>query len=152
MDVGMEGERLPPGVQNGQGSHVRSESRGAKVEQGLTRAAKQNGVDDLGRQQSENVEDGRDGEDDVRVGNVEHFVTPRVEPSFPRLTAAARTVPVATRVPEDVLEAARVTAVAMTAEGGRATVGDGAHHLALGGAQREPGQNITALCTNDGAE
>jgi hypothetical protein len=50
------------------------------------------------------------------------------------------------------LEAARVTAVAMTAKGGRAAVGHGAHHLALGGVDGELLEKLTALGANDGTE
>jgi hypothetical protein len=152
VDVGMEDEGLPPGVKNGEDAHARTKPRGAEVEQGLARAAKQNGIDDLGRVASENIEDGRDGEDDVKVRDVENFVAPCIEPLLAGLASAAGTVTIAARVPEDVLAATEVTAVAMTAKGGRAAVGDGAHHLALGGAHGELLEKLTALCANDGAE
>ena len=42
--------------------------------------------------------------------------------------------------------------IAMTAEGGRAAVGHGAHHLALGGVDGELLEKIAALGANDGAE
>lgn len=73
VDVGMEHEGLTPGVQNGEDAHARAKSRGAEVEQGLTRAAKQNRVDDLGRVPGQDIEDRGDGEDDMEVRNVEHF-------------------------------------------------------------------------------
>jgi hypothetical protein len=86
---------------------------------------------------SEDGEDGRDGEDDVKVRDIENFVAPCIEPLLSGLAAAARTVSIAARVPEDVLDAAEITAVAMTAEGKRAAIGHGAHHLALGDAHEE---------------
>jgi hypothetical protein len=80
VDVRVERESLTPGVQNGEDAHAGPQPRGAEVEQGLARGAKQDRIDDLGRVPSEDVEDGRDGEDDVKVRDVENFVAPRIEP------------------------------------------------------------------------
>lgn len=65
VDVRVERESLTPGVQNGEDAHAGAKPREAEVEQGLPRASKQNRIDDLGRVTSEDIEDGRDGEDDV---------------------------------------------------------------------------------------
>ena len=152
VDVGMEHEGLTPGVQNGEDAHARAEPRCAEVEQSLACASKQDRVDDLGSMQSQDIEDRRDGEDDVKVRDVEHFIASRVEPSFPRLTTAPRTVTIAARVPEDVLEAAGVAAVPMTAKGGRTAVGHGTHHLALGGIDRKPPEEFPAFGASNGTE
>ena len=109
----------------------------AEIEQSLARGAEQDRVETSGACRTRALRMLRDGEDDVEVGNVEDFFAPRLEPLLPRLAATPGTVTVAARVPEDVLVAAGVTTVAMTAQGGRAAVGDGAHHLALGGAHGE---------------
>jgi hypothetical protein len=50
----------------------------------------------LGRVQGQDVEDRGDGEDDVKVRNVEDFAAPGLEPALPRFPAAARTVSIAT--------------------------------------------------------
>ncbi len=152
VDVGMEHEGLTPGVQNGEDAHARAKSRGAEVEQGLTRAAKQNRVDDLGRVPGQDIEDRGDGEDDVKVRNVEDFVASRVEPALPRFPTATRTVSIAAGVPEDVLEAAGVAAVPMTAKGGRTAVGHGTHHLALGGGDGILLDQFAAFGTSNGTE
>ena len=68
----------------------------------------------------------------MEVRNVEELAAAVFEPRLPGACPAAGTMAIAAGVPEDVLEAAGVTAVAMTAEGGRAAVGNGAHGCALG--------------------
>jgi hypothetical protein len=148
----MEHEGLTPRVKNGKNAHTRTKPREAEVEQGLARASKQDRVDDLGRVQSQDIEDGGNGEDDVEIRDVEDFIAARIEPSFPRFSTATGAMSVAARVPEDVLETTGVAAVAMAAEGGRAAVGHGAHHLALGGGDGELLEKLTALCANDGTE
>lgn len=152
MDMGMEHKGLAPGMKNGQHAHASTESRSAEIEQGLPSSAQQNGIDDFGRVPSQDIEDLGNGEDDVEVRNVEDFIASRVEPLLTCLTAAPRTVTIATRVPENVLEATRVTAVAMTAEGGRTAVGHGAHHFALGGTDRKLLEKLPTLGASDGTE
>jgi alkylated DNA repair dioxygenase AlkB len=90
----MEHEGLTPCVKNGQDAHARTKPRGAEVEQGLARASKQDCVDDLGRVQSQDIENRRDREDDVKVRDVEDFITARVEPLLASFSTAAGTVTV----------------------------------------------------------
>jgi hypothetical protein len=88
----------------------------------------------------------------VEIRDVENFIASRIEPLLTGFSTAAGTVTVAARVPEDVLEPTGVTAVAMTAQGGRAAIGHGAHHLALGGVDRELLEQRAALCASDGTK
>ena len=69
-----------------------------------------------------------------------------------RFSTAPGAMTVAAGVPEDVLVATGVATVAMTAEGGRAAVGHGTHHLALGGVDGHLLEQLTTLGANDGTE
>jgi hypothetical protein len=55
----------------------------------LARGSEQDGVDERGRVQSQDIEDRGDGEDHVKVGNVEDLIASRVEPLLAGLAAAS---------------------------------------------------------------
>ena len=71
------------------------------------------------------------GEDDVHIWQLEELPLAGVEPPFPRLRLALRTVPIATRVIGDGLVPAGVTPIEMPTERGGATAHDRAEHGAL---------------------
>jgi hypothetical protein len=73
----------------------------------------------------------RERENDMHIRHVEQLTLTRVQPPFPGLCLALRTVPVATRVIGDGLMCAGVTPIEMASEGGRATPRDRAEHRAL---------------------
>src|ERR1700690_885049 len=117
MDVGMKRERLTPGMEHSEDAEVGAELRSSEIEQGPAGGAEQDRIDHLGSAEGQSIEALGDGEDDVKVGNVEDLLASCLEPVLAGLTPAAGTVAIATGVPEDVLVAAAITVVAMTAQG-----------------------------------
>ena len=116
MDVRVEGERLAPSVEHSEDAEQSAKLRFAYIEDGLSRRPQEDGVKDDGSVKGQRVKTFGDGEDGVEVGSIEDLAPPSVEPALSGLGAAARTMPVAAGVPEDVLEAAVITLIAMTAE------------------------------------
>ena len=80
------------------------------------------------------------------------FVASSLEPLVTSLAAAAGTMAIAAGVPEDVFVAAAITEIAMTAESRSAAIGNGAHHLELGGRSGVAGEKLAALGADDCAE
>jgi hypothetical protein len=145
-------QRLAPGVEHREHAKDRAEPAGSDIRECLASGAEQDCVNDLGRVEGQSVEGVGDGEDDVEVRNVEHFIAPLLEPARACLGAAPGTVPVAARVPEDMLIVAAVTVIAVAAQSLGAAVRDGTQHLALGGRDRATGEKLPALRASDRAE
>lgn len=153
MRMKVECEELAPGVENGKATHARTEFGEADIKDGLTSAAKNNGIEDLGCVKGEGIEEMWDGEHGVEVRHVEQFLAPGFEPVLTGLCAATGAVPVAAGIPGDAFVAALITTIAMTAEGGSLAVGQSAHHRKL--ARRGFGmlsEIVAPLRANDGAE
>ena len=93
MNVRVEREGLSPGVEHGEEAHAGTKPRAAEIEQGLTRTSKQE--DDRGRVQGQHIESVGDGEDDVKVRDVEGFFAAGVEPSLAGLSTAPGAMTVA---------------------------------------------------------
>jgi hypothetical protein len=115
MNVRMKDESLSPCVKNGEEADRCTELGSGDVDKRLASRAQQNRVEQLRRMKDQRVEPVGNGEDDVEVRDVEHFLAPLFEPESSGFTAAARTMTIAAGVPEDVLVLATVTPIAMTA-------------------------------------
>jgi hypothetical protein len=115
MNVGMKDKRLPPGVKNREDADRGFQLRSGDVDKRLAGAAQQNRVEQLRRMKDQGLEPVGDGEDDVEVWNVEHFLAALFEPQSSGFAATAWTMTIAAGVPEDVLVLATVAPVAMAA-------------------------------------
>lgn len=112
----MEDEGLPPRVQHREDAEVRLQFGLCDIDDCLSGGAEENRVEQVRCNESEDVQPLRNGEDGVKVRNVEDLVATNVEPALACLGATGRTMAVAARVPEHVLEAAAVTMIAMIGE------------------------------------
>lgn len=152
MNVRVKGERLPPRVQNGQYAEPRAQPRPGHIDDGLSCGTQENGVEDRRRVEGEDVECRRDGEDGVEIRDVEDLGAACFEPASARFGTAAWAMTVAAGVPEDVLEGAAVTVIAMAAESGRSAIGQGAQHPELMRRERVNRVELGRLRPDDRAE
>ena len=131
MDMGVMGQRLPPGVQHGDEADLGAEAFGGERRERLGGGAHQQAVDrllvlesDLGRRR-------RQGEDDVEVGNRQQLGLASGEPFRSRRPLTLRAMAVSARVVGDAGEPAVVAALDMTAERRRAAGRDRSDHAPL---------------------
>ena len=139
-------------MKDGQHPEARTQLRLCHIDDGLTCHAQENAVEGRRRVHAEDVERRRDGEDGVKVRNVEDLGATCFEPALARLGSAAGAVTIAAGVPEDMLEAAAVTVIAMTAESGRAAIRQSAHHPELMRRERVNGVELGRPGPDDRAE
>ena len=125
------GERLPPGVQDGDEAEPGLQAFGGEPSERLGRRAHQQTVDgrlvlerDLGRRR-------RQGEDDVEIGDRQQLGFARRQPLRPRRALTLRTMPISARIVGDARQPAIVAALDMTAERRRAAGGDRREHAPL---------------------
>ena len=131
MDMRMMGQRLPPGVQDGDEADCGAEAFGGEGHERLGRRAHQETVDrllvlesDLGRRR-------RQGEDDVEVGNRQQLSLTSGEPPRARRPLTLPAMAVSARVVDDAGEPAIVAALDMATERRRAAGCDRADHAPL---------------------
>jgi hypothetical protein len=94
MNVRMKGERLSPGVKDGEHADHRTEPGARDIEQSLTGAVQEDRVEKLWSMENQRMEAIRNGEDDVEVRDVEHLLASLLEPASSRFGSAAGTVTV----------------------------------------------------------
>ncbi len=131
MDMGVVGQRLSPGMQDGDEADPGAQTLGGKRHERLGGGAHQQAVDrllvlesDLGRRR-------RQGEDDVEVGNRQQLGLTSGEPHRARRPLTLPAMAVSARVVSDAGEPAFVAALDMTAERRRAAGRDRSHHAPL---------------------
>ena len=132
------GEGLAPGVQDrGDPDRATQMPRIApEGEQRVGSRAEEEGIEDARIPLGQRIEQMREGEDDVEVGNREQVGSACREPPFLGERLALRAVPIATGVVGDPHGAAAVTRLPMPAKGGGPTGRDGPQGSVLHG--REP--------------
>jgi len=120
MNMRMMRERLPPGVKDGEQTDFGAKTFGGEPDRRLGRGAHQQGIDERLVLEGDLGGGGRQGEDEVEIGNRQQFGLARGEPCRPRRPLAFWTMPVAARVVGDARQAARVAMFDMPAERRRA--------------------------------
>src|SRR6266853_1934882 len=135
--MGMVGHRRAPGVEHGGEADAGAEvpGIGGDGEQRLGRAAEQQVVDYRLVLIGDRGDLGRQGEDKVEVADRQQIGLARGKPVPCRRALALGAMAVATGVVGDPAVAAILAALDMAAEGSRAAVLDGRHHLELAKAQ-----------------
>ena len=133
----MVGHRRAPGVEHGGGADAGAEMPGigGDGEQRLGRRAEQQVVDHRLVLVGDRGDLGRQGEDQVEVADRQQIGLAGGKPVPRRRALALGAMAVAARVVRDPAVAAILAALDMAAEGGRAAVLDGRHHLELAKAQ-----------------
>ena len=131
MDMGVMGQRLSPGVQDGDEADPGAEALGGKRHERLGGGAHQQAVDRLLVLESDLGRRCRQGEDDVEVGNRKQLGLTSGEPFGPRPSLTLSAMTVAARVIGDAGEPAIVAALDMTAERRRAAGRDRSDHAPL---------------------
>ncbi len=131
MDMGVMGQRLSPGVQEGDEANPGAQALGGERRERLGGRSHEQAVDrllvlesDLGRRR-------RQGEDDVKIGNRQQLGLTSGEPLRARRPLALPAMAVSARVVSDAGEPAVVTALDMAAEGRRAAGRDRSDHAPL---------------------
>lgn len=152
MNMRVKDKGLSPGVQHREDAEERPQFRLCNIDDGLSGGVEQDGIEQGRRNERKDVQFVWDGEDGVKVRDVENLVTAGVEPTLTGLGTAGRTVTIAAGVPEHVLVATAVTMIAMTAQGGRAAVGERAHHAELARGKRMQSMELGAFGSDDRAE
>lgn len=137
---------------SGLGSKPRAQPSARHLDDGLPCRAQEDGVEERRCVQGEDMERRRNGEDGVEVGNVEDLGATVVEPCSASFGATGRAMTIAAGVPEDLLEAAAVTVIAMTAESGRAAIGQSWHGPELMRRERMSGVKLGCLGPDDRAK
>ena len=133
MHVRVMEEGLTPGMKNGQEPNLSPEMLwiGSDLLQGLGDGAKENVVDHPLVLERELLELIGDGKDDMEVRNGEKLVPTRVQPFCARGCEALWTVPVPTRVVENLQVPALIALPDMPAQSRGATLRHGAKHPPL---------------------
>ena len=137
MDVRMMLERLAPGMEHGENAEVGTEMAriGGEFAQRLGRGPKQDGVNARLVLEGDPGDRGRQGENDMEIGNGQEFGFSLAQPSLAGRPLTFGTVPIAAGVVGDADRAAIVTLFDMTAKRRRAARRDGAHDAAFATAQ-----------------
>jgi len=128
VNVGMMGQRLSPGVQDGDEADFGAAAFGGEGHERLGRCAHQEAIDDLFVLEGDLGCGRRQGEDDVEVWNRQQLGLTSGEPLRSRRPLTLRAMAVSTRVIGDAGEPAGVAALDMTAERRRAAGRDRADH------------------------
>src|SRR5262249_28230574 len=126
VDMRMADERLAPRVEDAQNADLRAEMArvGGDLLEGGGTGLKEPRVQTRAVPIDQRQERMGQGEDDVHIWQLEELPLAGVEPPFPRLRLALRTVPIATRVIGDGLVSAGATPIEMSTQGGGATARD----------------------------
>jgi hypothetical protein len=148
----MKHERLPPRVQNAERAELDAELAAPNVEQSLAGTAEQGVVENARSPQGEDVQLLRNGENDVKVRNRKNFLAAILQPLRASVGLATGAVPVAARMPDDMLEPAAIALLPLTAEGLGTASGERAESFALLTAGRMCGQILLARGANDRAQ
>src|SRR5260221_1977222 len=129
----MPDQGLPPGVEQAQDANLRTEMPriGRDLAEGGGARLEEPGVQPRTIPTGQRQQRMRQREDDVHIWYVEQVALAGVEPAFPRLGLALRTVTVPTGIIGDGLMPAGVTPIEMASEGGRATARDRPEYRAL---------------------
>ena len=122
MDVRMMLERLAPGMEHGENAEVGTEMAriGGEFAQRLGRGPKQDGVNARLVLEGNSGDRGRQGENDMEIGNGQEFGFSLAQPSLAGRPLTFGTVPIAAGVVGDADRAAIVTLFDMTAKRRRA--------------------------------
>ena len=134
MDVGMVGQRLPPGVQDREAADLRSKPAriGSQRGHGLDGALEQDRIDVALILESHGRDRRGQREDDVEIGNRQQFGLPFRQPLVSRRPLTLRAMPIAARVVGDARGATIVAGFDMAAERRRSARRDRAHDALLG--------------------
>lgn len=149
--MGMERERLAPGMEHGEEAENDAEMTriAADHEQRLTDGTEEDLVKDTSVGKGEGIEQLRDGEDDMEVRDGKQFPLTLFEPSPACLELAARAVSIATRVPGELAIVAFGTTIEMSAKCRSLTAGDGAQGASLRSVQRAAGFELGPNLADD---
>ena len=133
MEMGMMGQRLAPGVQDGETTDPGAEAPRVRRQRRhrLGRRPEQDRIDEPLVLEGDRRDWLRQGEDDMEIGHGQEFGLARGEPSRAGGPLTLRTMPVATGVVGDPRRAAIVAGLDMAAERRGATGLDRAHHPLL---------------------
>ena len=134
VDVRMVGQRRAPGVEHGGEADARAQMLriGGDGGQRLGGGPEQEVVDGGLVLERDGADRGRQGEDDVVVGNRQQLGLAVFEPSPRRRGLALRAMPIAAGIVGDAFVRAVLAALDVSAERGRATGLDRRHDLQLG--------------------
>ena len=131
MDMGVVGQRLSPGMQDGDEADPAAQTLGGKRHERLGGGAHQQAVDRLLVLESDPGRRRRQGEDHVEVGNRQQFGLTSSEPLRARRPLTLPAMAVSARVVSDAGEPAIVAELDMTAERRRAAGRDRSDHAPL---------------------
>ena len=133
VDMRMQEQVLPPGVQDADETNLRTQSFGIgrHFEHGVRAGAEEQVIQNPGVAQTERVQLMRQGEYDVEVGNVEEFFFACGEPALASLRLTLRAVPVPAGVIRDGLMTALGALIDVAAQRRRAAAGDCPQHAQL---------------------
>lgn len=131
VDVGVERQRLSPGVKHGQASGLDLKAAVCDVDEGPAGGTEQQVIEDAWCVQSEDVEQLGHGEDHVKIRNRKELAASSLEPSLASCSATSWTRSVTAGVPLNMLVTTAITLLPLPAEDGRAACADRTQSFAL---------------------